>query len=206
MYNDFYNYELQLEDLIPNCNYKAEKRAKKLKNDGNIEGWYSVTASAYLHQSLRYWRPYMDFRNPYAITLTLKEKIRINDENGNVYFLKTNKENASTNLRHFLNRFNSDAYGHKYRSRTGIIRMPCIPILEGDGEDKRYHYHLLVDAPAHLLNGDANPDVPDEPFRNKVCFHWGKTNLAYSQIVIRKITDIEGWNKYIHKENIKNDI
>jgi len=138
--------------------------------------------------------------NPYAITFTLKNNFQAKHDNGEIYLIKTDKIEASKNLKYFMKRFNTAAFGHKTNSRTNKIKMPCVAILEGDGDSKNYHYHLIVDAPAHLLKSNKSSDIHDEAFRNKVCFHWGKTNLGQDQICIRKIYDLEGWGNYILKE------
>ncbi|MBN8649047.1 MAG: hypothetical protein J0L55_13925 [Caulobacterales bacterium] len=197
---DFNNYELISENGAESKKAISSWRPGKIDHDGNVKGSYNVTSKSYLNWDLYSWRPWSNFGNPYAITFTLKENFEARRDNGEIYFIKTDEIEASKNLKHFLNRFNISAFGHKSRSRKKKIKMPCVAILEGDGDLKNYHYHLIVDAPPHLLKSDKRPDFQDEAFRNKVCFHWGKTNLGQDQIYIKKVYDLEGWGNYILKE------
>ena len=60
-------------------------------------------------------------------------------------------DEASANMRHFLNRLNQHVYGNaaqRYRKAVSVI-----PAIEG-GNGKRLPYHLVIDCPrAELRDG-----------------------------------------------------
>jgi len=98
-----------------------------------------------LQHSLRQWFKLADWQHPFAVTLTLRQSVTVNDGDlaTQVWLTETL---ASQNLRHFLNRLNRSIYGNaSARFGKGVS---CIPVLEGGGS-KRLHYHAVIDCPRH---------------------------------------------------------
>ena len=143
-----------------------------------------------LQHSVRQWIDIDNWHHPFAVTLTLKQRI---GGDGGVSSAAENltTESASRNLRHWLNVMNKQVYGSAAQ-RHGK-RLPVIPVLEG-GRGKRLHYHLAIDCPRDELI---------EFFPAMVATSWRKTLWGYGQ------TDVQpsdkGWLTYITKLRDKPD-
>jgi len=132
-----------------------------------------------------------NFRNPIAVTLTLKQSISI-CRGSSFQKVSIDSDKASQNLRHFFNLINSQYLGKK-ATRFGH-RIPAISILEGT-KSKRYHYHLLIDWPT---------DQSSHEIWNAVSSNWQKTQWGYGQIDVTTNAD-GGWIDYITKIKDKED-
>ncbi len=143
-----------------------------------------------IRNEFRQWVDIDRWRAPYAITLTLKQAIWFEGESGKIRRSITN-EDASQNFRHFMNRLNRSAFG-KAAQRFGK-GLAVVPILEGT-QDKRLHYHALVECPDHL----------NCCFQSLIVRHWLATDWGYHQIDCQHRADA-GWLNYITKFRDKSD-
>lgn len=138
-----------------------------------------------LQHSLRQWFSLADWQHPFAVTLTLRQSVKVNDGYIATDVWLTNTL-ASQNLRHFLNRLNRSIYG-KASSRFGK-GVSCIPVLEGGGS-KRLHYHAVIDCPRTNIVLE---------FPQLVAEHWHSTQWGYWQIDCQPKPD-QNWINYITK-------
>ncbi|WP_445948325.1 rolling circle replication-associated protein [Sphingorhabdus sp.] len=138
-----------------------------------------------LQHSLRQWFRLADWQHPFAVTLTLRQSVTVNDGHlaTQVWLTETV---ASQNLRHFLNKLNRSIYG-KASARFGR-GVSCIPVLEGGGL-KRLHYHAVIDCP--------RPEIAQE-FPLLIAEHWRSTQWGYWQIDCQPHPD-QNWINYITK-------
>ena len=121
--------------------------------------------------------------NPYAITLTLKQRV----DN-----LAIDLINASSNFRYFLNRLNRCFFGNaagRYKKSVQVV-----PIIENNATT-RYHFHAAIERPQHIDEAEFNHAIHQ-------C--WMKTKWGYNHIDIQPMTD-SGWIDYISKVNTKNE-
>lgn len=143
-----------------------------------------------IQKSVRDWIDLGDWHCPFAVTLTLKQRL---GGDGGVSLMAQNltPEIASQNLRHFLNLMNKQVYGSAAR-RHGK-QLPVFPVQEG-GKDKRLHYHLAIDCPRDELV---------EVFPAMVIASWQKTLWGFSQIDVQPCD--QRWVNYITKLRDKPD-
>lgn len=151
----------------------------------------SISLSKKIQSSVREYLNRCEFGNPVAITLTMKQGIRI-ESNGQSSFISINRDRASQNLRHFLNLLNSHYHGKK-SSRYGY-RMPTIAVLEGT-KSTRLHYHLLIDWP--------RPES-EQQIACRVSILWGKTQWGFNETHVELNAD-RGWLNYMTKLRGKSD-
>lgn len=143
-----------------------------------------------IREEFRQWVDIDRWHAPCAITLTLRQAIWCEGDGGRIRRSITH-EYASQNFRHFMNRLNRSAFG-KAAQRFGK-GMAVVPILEGT-QDKRLHYHALIDCPGQL-NGS---------FQSEIVRHWAATDWGYHQIDCQQDADT-GWLNYITKFRDKSD-
>lgn len=106
--------------------------------------------NAAFRASLRSWVLLDDWHAPFAITLTLRQRVTVQSGTMETRAWLT-EAIAVQNLRHFLNKLNRTMFGKAaMRFSKGV---GCIPVLEGGG-DKRLHYHALIDCPRPELVAD----------------------------------------------------
>ena len=123
----------------------------------------------------------IEWINPYAITLTLKQRV----DN-----LAIDMMTASTNFRHFLNRLNRWFFGNGATRFNKSVQV--VPIIENN-HSTRYHFHAAIERPDHI--------APEE-FDHAVRQCWSNTKWGYNHIDIQEMTDC-GWIDYISKVNTK---
>lgn len=138
-----------------------------------------------IQQAFRSFALIEGWRNPHAVTLTMKQGQQLDAGRGPAFVALT-PAMASINLTHFFNRLNKAVYGSAAQ-RHGK-RVASIPVLEG-GNGRRLHYHLMLDCP--------RPDL-EEGYPHLIDDLWKKTEWGY------KINDVtpksdHGWTKYISK-------
>lgn len=150
---------------------------------------YNVSA---YQNCLRDYLGQVSFANPVAITLTLKQGVRVNGA-GRDTFVSLDTNSASRNLRHFLNLLNAHYLGKKAK-RFGD-KIPVISVLEGTSS-KRFHYHLMADWPTN-----EGHDL----IAGRVGHLWDKTQWGYKECHVRLNAD-RGWVNYITKLKDKSDL
>lgn len=149
---------------------------------------YSLAHS--IQKSVRQWIDIDGWHHPFAVTLTLKQ--RIGGDGGISSAAESlTPEIASRNLRHWLNVMNKQVYGSAAQ-RHGKC-LPILPVLEG-GRGKRLHYHLIMDCPRDDLI---------EAFPAMIVSTWRKTLWGYDQTDVKPCD--AGWLTYMTKLRDKTD-
>ena len=120
-----------------------------------------------------------DWKNPVAITLTMKQGQFI----GGAFAVLT-PDLCTQNLRHVSNVLNRKAFGKASRKR----KMKCVAVRERS-KDGRYHYHLVLDRPEQF--GDFR-------FRFMVEAAWRNSRWGHRQSSYESLAD-QGWVSYIAK-------
>lgn len=138
-------------------------------------------------QAFREFADLSRFANPIAVTLTMKQGIKIG-----LSFQWLSREIAIQNFRHFMNLLNFKVYGKRFK-RHGV-RLQTIPVLEGD-DLTRLHYHCIIDRPDEI-------DFDRFSWLIETC--WKQTLWGYNQTDIQSDCD-EDWTKYISKYRGKTD-
>lgn len=151
----------------------------------------SLINSNKIQESVREFVMDLNFQNPIAVTLTLKQAIPFDDGSSRGY-IRITPDRASQNLHHFLNVINYKCLGKK-ASRHGH-RIPVFSVLEGT-HDKRLHFHLLMDWPVEATVTEIETMISS---------NWQKTQWGYHQIDVKTQVD-EGWVSYITKMRDKED-
>lgn len=122
----------------------------------------------------------IDWEKCFSVTLTMKQ-----GNDGEVL----DEINASTNMRHFLNRLNRAVFKNAFQ-RFGH-QVNVMPVQECTD---RIHYHLLVEVPS------SHKDMESFEILMKGC--WQKTKFGYQETCIKVIDDensLHRWCNYITK-------
>lgn len=138
-------------------------------------------------QSFREFTNPSRFVNPIAVTLTLKQGIKVGSS-----FERITQDRAIQNYRHFSNLLNTEVYGKRFK-RHGV-RVQMVPVLEG-GNGTRLHFHCVIDRP---------DEISYNRFSRMIETSWKRTDWGYNEIDIQPSCD-EGWTKYISKFRGKTD-
>ncbi len=93
---------------------------------------------------------------------------------------------ASKNLRHFMNRLNSEVFGKAFK-RFGK-RLQIVPVLERSSSG-RLHYHLILENPYR-----ETPVL----FERMIEKEWAKTRYGVREVHVHYSVD-QGWVDYITK-------
>lgn len=153
----------------------------------------SYTRQKTLQRAVRKWMTSSNWSNPFAVTLNLKQVATVQSDRGPIS-LPLDTMAASQNLRHFLNRLNKQFHGNAAQ-RYGL-KLPTIPVLEG-GQEKRFHYHLVIDFPPSADLNEVYPLI--------VC-EWQNTQWGYGRTDVQSAYHENGWIDYITKLHSKSDI
>lgn len=143
-----------------------------------------------IQSTLRQWVDIEAWQFPFALTLTLKQRIG-GDGGISAPATSLTRDIASQNLKHFLNVLNKQVYGGAAQ-RHGK-RLPVFSVLEG-GNGKRLHYHIVIDCPRNDLI---------EAFPAMVILTWRKTLWGYNQTHVTPCD--AGWVNYMTKLRDKPD-
>ncbi len=134
------------------------------------------------------WLDREDWTDWHAVTLTLRQHIK----NADGTYLHLNEQQASQNLRHFLNRLNKTFYGTAFYRHNK--RVEVIPAYEY-GKNRKLHYHLALQKPIHIA---------DESLRNHILVSWTSTTWGLWEMDLQPIYD-SGWLEYITKDTFVTD-
>lgn len=124
----------------------------------------------------------------HAVTLTLKSYRRLPNDLGHAVEELTDLE-AKRSLRYFTVRLNIALFG-KAAKRFGRS-IAIIPALEGQGINKRLHYHCAIGGLPDHLSMDA--------FKEKILDAWIRTPFGYNEIEVKPLVSIN-WLTYMGKE------
>lgn len=129
----------------------------------------------------------------YAVTLTLKSYRRLENDRGQAVEQLTHLE-AKRTFGYFKKRLNIALFGKAAKRYDRSFSV--IPVLEGQGTNKRLHYHCAI--------GNLPAGLTIESFKAKVQEAWSNTPFGYDEIDVKPI-DSADWFAYMGKEiGIKN--
>ena len=104
-------------------------------------------------------------------------------------------EQASSDLRYFLNKLNDACFGNnwsRFAKHNRTARIAVVPIIENGFGTKRLHYHCVFSRPVHISYAK---------FRIVIALCWNDTrNGGDTRNDIKKIYDRSGFMGYITKE------
>jgi hypothetical protein len=141
-----------------------------------------------IRESFFKWALGLQWQNPVAVSLTLKQGIFFNNT-----YISLDSLAASKNIQYFLAILNRSALG-KASQRHGL-RLTSVGACERtDGTG--LHAHFCIDKPPHLS---------DEEFHGLVISSWNKTWFGNVQTDVKPCTDLAGWIWYIAKYKTKSD-
>lgn len=123
---------------------------------------------------------------PHAVTLTLRDWRLEGD-----IWRRLTKPDAQQNLRHFLNVLQKQSARHGLTKTTKLQR---VPVLEGEENKHRPHYHLMLDNPASI-------DTPT--YRAIIQHAWQRTFWGHQRVTVDPCQDSQGWLAYITKLRTK---
>ena len=127
--------------------------------------------------ALREYLRGLSFGGYFGVTLTLRQ----GDHMG-----RLDEIEASKNLRHFMNRLNSEVFGKAFK-RFGK-RLQIVPVLERSSSG-RLHYHLILENPYR-----ETPVL----FERMIEKEWAKTRYGFREVHVHYSVD-QGWVDYITK-------
>jgi hypothetical protein len=150
-----------------------------------LEAPVSFSNKKKLQQAVRTYISTLPWKNPVALTLTLKQAVVVNGCRVSLDAL-----HAQSALRHTFNVVDRNLYGNKVRNGK---RLPRFAVYEG-GDGIRYHYHIMLDVPHH---------VTVEYLTTLIWTTWRQTQWGYE---VMDCTPCDaGWANYITKLGTKSD-
>ena len=131
--------------------------------------------------------------NAVAVTLTLKQRVEINDFKGR-FGTNLDSVKVSNNTRDFMNRLNQRIFRNSFK-RNGK-RLSVLPITEGNSFI-RLHIHMTLERPDRLNL---------EEFSKLISKCWSETTFGHHDICIKPIDDnYLGWIEYKLKNKSKGE-
>ena len=124
----------------------------------------------------------------HALTLTLKPYRTVLTERGEIREALT-KDNASANMRHFINRLNASLYGNAAKRYGKSITI--LATVEGEATNKLLHYHCAI--------GNLPDTLNEQTIHCKIKAAWEQTNFGNQQVNIQRM-QTSGWLGYMSKE------
>ena len=124
----------------------------------------------------------------HALTLTLKPYRTVLTARGEIREALT-KDNASANMRHFINRLNVSLYGNAVKRYGKSITI--LATVEGEATNKLLHYHCAI--------GNLPDTLNEQAIRSKIIAAWEQTNFGNQQVNIQRM-QTSGWLGYMSKE------
>lgn len=147
---------------------------------------YSPIAKSH-KSALRTWLTAQTSQWPLALTLTLKQSIRVESCNG-VCFRKLAASDCEAIAKKFMQKLNKGIYGNA-AARYGK-GLKCFAVVEGERSSKRLHLHLALGK------------LPEHVKYNEIASYIAKAIKLVDGIDDQHRLDIadSGWLEYITKE------
>lgn len=136
----------------------------------------------YYQSVIRQFLGTLEWQNPYAVTLTLKQGI------GPKLYLTD--DIADGTIRHFLKKLDR-VFFSTIQTRKGI-GVQAIVVMEEGFQGDRKHYHLMIDCP---------DDRPLDEMHKTIIECWRGLLWAYYEVDVQKADS--GWIRYITKMETK---
>lgn len=149
---------------------------------------YPESIKATCKTSLRAWLLESAHDYPFALTLTLKNSVKVVTEKG-AYYKKLTREDCEKAVERFEWKLNQVVFGTRSTKAYGRT-LKYIPILEGERSGKKLHLHFAVGHFPEFINLNEI-GVLIELAKSRV-------DLLNRESVV-KIAD-SGWSSYIGKE------
>ena len=119
------------------------------------------------------------------VTLTMKQAVNLDNT-----WIPINRQSADQNIAFFLKNLNRSIFKHAYERRGK--RLIVIDASEGDGKNKRFHRHLLIEKPSKLT---------DEQFTSAIHCAWSKCFFSYRVVDVQRAQNKSAIVKYVTKES-----
>jgi hypothetical protein len=129
----------------------------------------------------------LDWKNPQAVTLTLKLARYVDGVR-----IKLTRQAAEQNLRHLKNVLRKKLVAFGFDKREVLH---CVPIFEGNST-VREHIHLMLDRPKCIQVSEYADLIQRE---------WARTVWGHGLVLVEPCYDQAGWLDYITKPRTKSD-
>lgn len=154
---------------------------------------YSETTKPTLKDEVENWFVSISKNYPLALTLTLKQTNKVVSTKG-VAFMAVTTSECRCIAKRFIKKLNRQVFGKRAAEKYGK-KLNVIPVVEGDGINKRLHLHFAIGGlPNHITQDD---------FERKV--EIGRQLVAGLDIQYKIDSADSGWLTYIAKEVGKRD-
>ncbi len=161
----------------------------------------TTTNNSEIQQAYRkFLSPYAD-QFQYAVTLTLKQSIRVAGKDGYYRTVKLDPEKLQKDIRFFNARLTRYLYGNacKHKNKRDDVQPLIIIAVEGGDNLKNLHLHIGL--------GNV-PENKKSDIQEIISNAFSKCDFANIQMEVKPIYDGQGWIAYITKEiwREKNDV
>jgi hypothetical protein len=148
----------------------------------------------------KFLSPYAD-QFQYAVTLTLKQSIRVAGKDGYYHTIKLDQEKLQKDIHFFNARLTRYLYGNacKREYNRDFAKPLVIIALEGGDNLKNLHLHIGLGNVPENKKSDIHEIIGNA---------WSKCDFANTQMEVTPIYDGQGWIAYMTKEiwREKNDV
>ncbi len=129
----------------------------------------------------------------YAVTLTLKQSIRITGKDGYYTTVKLDREKLRKDIHFFNERLTRYLYGNaaKRNTKRDFAKPLVIIALEGGDDLKNLHLHIGLGNVPEVKRTDIDAIISNA---------WSRCDFANIQTRITPVYDGQGWINYITKE------
>lgn len=135
-------------------------------------------------------------QNAMQYMVTLQTKLKPTDK---ADIRQVQVMNLSAELRHFLNRLNSELFGARATRKPSVYCVLSVPIIEGFDKSS-YGFHTLH---YHVALGNIPDHVSQEMLEKWMRDAWRRTKYGKSDIDVKVMRDDH--KTYITKEVLKNE-
>ncbi len=161
--------------------------------DIRIKTAYNPTSKPTLKQAVRSMAASMCKQYPIALTLTIKQSLRVKNENG-VFVKRLERKDCDKIAKRFTQKLNRQVFGKRAAEQYGKA-LSYFAVVEGERTGKNLHLHMAIgNLPAHLQFNQLD---------SLVCL----AKQQVSELDEQHKVDIadSGWIEYITKEVCKRD-
>ncbi len=153
---------------------------------------YNPNAQPTQKQATRTWLNSIHKDYPLAITLTLKQYVEVENENG-VYYTKLDKDDIKRVAKHFTHKLNKEVFGTSAKRYGKSLKY--LVVMEGERTHKHLHLHMAIGGlPAYVKWNEVDTLVRNAKLSIKELDEQHKVDITDS-----------GWMEYITKELGMND-
>lgn len=161
--------------------------------DIRIKTAYNPTAKPTLKQAVRSMAASMCKQYPIALTLTIKQSLRVKNDYG-VFVRRLQRQDCDRIARRFTQKLNREIFGKRAAEQYGKA-LSYFAVVEGERTSKNLHLHMAIgNLPAHVRFNQLDALVCLAKQQVSELDEQHKVDIAGS-----------GWIEYITKEVCKSD-